>query len=345
MSHTLESAHGWLRENLADQADALDTDSDALASALAALGQQGLLGLKVSRLRGGEGWSGGDFLAWQRACARTSGVLAFLQAQHQSACAVASVSPNPLIQTHWLPLMASGQHTSGIAFSHLRRPGPVLAAARVTGGWRLDGTAPWVTGHGLFTDCTTAAAVPEQDGTLFVLHPLSEQPGLTVGPVLQLAAFSAANTVTLSFDDYFVPDDRVVAVAPADWVSAKDRLGVASQGMLALGCAYAAVDLLGDQRAGASLLAEVGGLQQELLALVDQGDRYEQALAVRARVITLMGRCAHAAVAAAAGSANLAGHPAQRIWREALVFTVLSQSPDVRRATLAALAETGVRNL
>jgi len=338
VSHTLESAHAWLRETLADQADALDTDSDALATALAALGQQGLLGLKVSRVRGGEGWTGGDFLAWQRACARTSGALAFLQAQHQSACAVASVSPNPLIQTHWLPLLASGQHTSGIAFSHLRRPGPVLAAARVTGGWRLEGTAPWVTGHDLFTDCTTAAAVPEQDGTLFVLHPFEEQPGLRVGPVLELAAFTAANTVTLTFDDYFVPDDRVVAIAPADWVSAKDRLGVASQGMLALGCAYGAADLLGGQGVGAALLEELGGLQAELLALVDDGDRYSQALGVRARVITLMGRCAHAAVAAAAGSANLAGHPAQRIWREALVFTVLSQSPDVRRATLDALA-------
>ncbi len=337
--HTLESAAAWLRQAIAPRAQALDTDTAALALALADLAQQGLLGLKVPEVRGGAGWSGPDFLAWQRAIARTSGALAFLQAQHQSACAVASVSPNPIVQSQWLPRLAAGRCTSGIAFSHLRRPGPVLAGVKVPGGWRLDGEAPWVTGHGLFSHCTTAAVVPEQDGTLFALHPFESGRGLTVGPVLALAALTAANTVTLTFDDVFIPDDRVVAVAPSDWVSAKDRRSVAAQGMLALGCAYGALDTLAGHQAQAALLDEAGRLQPALLALVDAVDRYDEALALRAQVIAFMGRCAHAAVARAAGSASLAGHPAQRIWREALVFTVLSQSPDVREATLDALSE------
>ncbi len=337
VNHSLESARAWLQATLTPRAQALDTQTEALSEALAALGREGLLGVRVPATHEGAEWSDTDLLAWQQACARSSGALAFLQAQHHSACAVVAASQDPAVKARWLPTLARGERTSGIAFSHLRRSEPALTARRVDGGWRLDGKAPWVTGHRLFTHCTTAAALSDQSGTLFVLHPFRADQGLTVGPVLALAALTAANTVTLTYADYFVPDDQVLALAPADWISAKDRQAVASQGMLALGCAWAAVDHLGDQPAANLLAAQLQHLETELLALVGCGERYADALTVRSRVIVAMGRCAHAAVVAAAGSANLAGHPTQRIWREALVFTVLSQTPDVRAATLDAL--------
>ena len=338
MRHSLETAQTWLQATLKPQAQALDTQPDALRKALDDLGGEGLLGVRVPEAHGGSEWAAGDVLTWQQVCARSSGVLAFLQAQHHSACAVLVASQNPVLQAHWLPRLASGERTSGIAFSHLRRPEPSLRAERVEGGWRLNGQAPWVTGHRLFTHCTTAATLSERGGTLFVLHPLADQPGLTIGPVLELAAFTAANTVTLTFDAYFVPDEQCVASAPSDWITTKDRQSVAAQGMLALGCAWAAVDALGEQQAASRLARQLRDLETELLGLVGRSDLYAEALATRGRVIQAMGRCAHAAVTAAAGSANLAGHPAQRIWREALVFTVLSQTSDVRAATLAALS-------
>lgn len=338
MSPDLAAGQAWLAEHIAPQAQALDGDTTALGRALAAAAGQGLLGLKVPRSAGGAGWSGPDFLEWQQACARASGVFAFLQAQHQSACAVAGDSPNPAVHDRWLPRLAAGAITSGIAFSHLRRPGTPLTARRVPGGWRLDGQAPWVTGAGLFTHCSTAAVAQPDGGTLFVLHPLVAGAGLTLGPVLDLAAFTPAGTVTLDFDDHRVANDQVLALAPADWVAAKDRLSVAAQGMFALGCARAALDVVGDHPPGPALTAGLDAVRTELLARVDDGEHYAQALSARGRAIAWMGRCAHAAVTASAGSANLAHHPAQRIWRECLVFTVLSQSPDVRAATLAALA-------
>ena len=151
-----------------------------------------------------------------------------------------------------------------------------------------------------------------------------------------------ATTVLISINWFVfiwaVANDQVLALAPADWVAAKDRLSVAAQGMFALGCARAALDVVGDHPPGPALTAGLDAVRTELLARVDDGEHYAQALSARGRAIAWMGRCAHAAVTASAGSANLAHHPAQRIWRECLVFTVLSQSPDVRAATLAALA-------
>jgi hypothetical protein len=157
--------------------------------------------------------------------------------------------------------------------------------------------------------------------------------------VLALAAFTAAQTASLHFDAYEVPEERCVAIAPSNWVHAKDRLSVAAQGMFALGCAQAALDLLVDNQAYPTLLAAHSRAQIALLGRVNDGEHYAEALAARAEAIALMARCAHAAVVASAGSANLATHAAQRCWREALVFTVLGQSADVRAATLDALAQ------
>lgn len=334
---TLDDAKAWLAEHVAPRAGELDRDHAALAGALDAMASAGLLGLKVPQAHGGLGWSAEDFRAWQQACARTSGILAFLQTQHQSACraAVGVGQGDP----DRLAALASGRFRSGIAFSHLRRPGPpALLARRTDGGWTLHGQAPWVTGWGLFDHLATAAVRDDDQRILFVMHPLAEAPGLAAGPVHELAAFTVANTVTLTFDGYRVDDDQVLVSAPAAWIAHRDRESVAAQGMFALGCADAGLDVAA-RGAGEppGLREKLDGLRGLLLDALGDASRFDEALGLRARAIVMMGRCAHAGVVASAGSANLADHPAQRVWREALMFTVLAQTREVRGATLEAL--------
>ena len=55
---------------------------------------------------------------------------------------------------------------------------------------------------------------------------------------------------------------------------------------------------------------------------------------LRAWAIELATRCAHAGVTVSSGAANLSTHSAQRIYREALVFTVSGQTPELMKATL-----------
>ena len=56
--------------------------------------------------------------------------------------------------------------------------------------------------------------------------------------------------------------------------------------------------------------------------------------------LAVAGRLAHAAMAAWSGRGASQQHAAQRVYREVLGFTVLSQTPAVRTATVTALVES-----
>ncbi len=64
---------------------------------------------------------------------------------------------------------------------------------------------------------------------------------------------------------------------------------------------------------------------------------HSQSLQLRVWAINLAGRCTNAAVTVSSGAANLQSHAAQRVYREAVVFTVSGQTTAVMEATLAQL--------
>ena len=66
-------------------------------------------------------------------------------------------------------------------------------------------------------------------------------------------------------------------------------------------------------------------------------------LHLRAWAIDLAVRCAHAAVTVSSGAANYSNHAAQRVYREALVFTVTGQTTAVMAATLALVVRSKVK--
>ncbi|MEQ8755064.1 MAG: acyl-CoA dehydrogenase family protein [Coleofasciculus sp. G1-WW12-02] len=67
------------------------------------------------------------------------------------------------------------------------------------------------------------------------------------------------------------------------------------------------------------------------------GKKRPQSLQLRAWAINLAGRCTNAAVTVSSGAANIQSHAAQRVYREAVVFTVSGQTTAVMEATLAQL--------
>ncbi|MEQ8462188.1 acyl-CoA dehydrogenase family protein [Coleofasciculus sp. E1-EBD-02] len=70
------------------------------------------------------------------------------------------------------------------------------------------------------------------------------------------------------------------------------------------------------------------------------GEKRPQSLQLRAWAINLAGRCTNAAVTVSSGAANLQSHAAQRVYREAVVFTVSGQTTAVMEATLAQLVHS-----
>ncbi|MHB2021619.1 MAG: acyl-CoA dehydrogenase family protein [Candidatus Xenobia bacterium] len=302
------------------------------------------------------------------------GVTAFTHAQHQSACRIIAEAPDETLRERQLPDLAAGRSWCAIAFAHLRRPGPpVLTAQPGPEGWRLNGTAPWVTGWGLMNQIVVAAALP--DGShLWVWSPLD---GLTATPPLQMCAMTASSTVQLTFDNWFVPRKHLLLHSDARRQRLQDRRNVLSGASLPLGCAAGAIRTLAETGRRRELKAAQDAAQhlQRELDLLRAAVRGHAAAApdslrstplpppraareaapasldappsppgedegapeTRVAAIDLARRAAHAAVAAASGSANLLTHPAQRLAREAMFYSVQAQTREILEATLALL--------
>lgn len=341
--------------------DAIDLDPKALGVALAGLGERNLLALKRPVAYGGPDVGEGEFRAFQEAIARFSGSLSFLQTQHQSAVSMIAKSSNGALRSEYLPGMANGERLVGIGFSQLRRAGPpIMRAEPVTGGWLLDGHVPWVTGAGFFPDFIVGAELPSGQA-LFVLLPL---PGphnnrgcavrdgdarIQATKPMRLAAMESARTVALDVTRWFVAEHRCVDIKPKDWIVTNDRINIALQGFFALGCARAGLDVLQSayqrrkkrflHEAWTALDSELVELRESMIAAqaASGEETTSEKLNLRAHAITLCVRCAHAAVTATGGAANALDHPAQRIYREALVYTVSAQTEPIMEATLARL--------
>jgi hypothetical protein len=332
----LDTHLAWLSAEIEPRAATLDTDTQALRRALDAAATAGLLGATAP---GPHAPDPADTFALRAAAARASGAFAFLLTQHWSAVGFAAHGGDDV----WVERLATGTARAGIAYAHLRRPGtPLIRATRTATGLHLQGTAPWMTGGGLFDHCVTAGRLP--DGRIVTAVHRLDHPGVRAGPPFAMAAFGATNTVRLDLDMEVTAAD-VLFDEDADWLERRDAAGAARGAAFIQGTAEAALELVEAAHAAGrpvpdatreTLATAVAGSRARLLAALD-GDPAE-GLAARADAIALASRVAHAAVLAWAGQANLADHAAQRVYREVLAYSVLALTPAVRTAALGTLA-------
>ena len=373
----LDTVKSFLESEVAPNANDIDSNPKALFSALRGLGNLDLLALRVPRSWGGREVSEVIFGDFQELIARYSGALAFLQTQHQGAAGMLVASSNIDLHSQYLPRLGSGEVLLGVGFSQLRRDGTLVVAASVEGGYRLHGMVPWVTGWGIFHEFIVAAVLPDGSAVFGVVPfgkeedrpqrhggatavrgfpPLRQvachggrggEGNIGFGEVGRLAAMSATNTVSAKLD-WFLPDENVVFVKPPGWIHEQDKKNVLKSTFLTTGCALAGLDIIeGEARrknlpfiydAWVSLQSELNDCRCRIrAALVDTSIDFQRKLDLRAWSIDLTTRIAHAAVTVSSGAANYMHHNAQRVYREALVFTVTGQTRDVMAATLKRL--------
>lgn len=354
MHPLLETAFDYLRNEIAPKANAIDRDVEALRQAL-----HGLCDLHVMALRrpieyGGPALSELEFRSFQEEVARASGSLAFLQTQHQSAVGMIAKSDNSDLKQRKLPVMADGQLLMGIGFSQLRRPGPpVLRATPLPAGYRLSGQMPWATGYRLFHEILVGATLDDGRAVFGVL-PFRDGDGIEFGPVMRLAAMESPQTVSATLEGAVLRDEEVCFIKPSGWIHENDLINITVQGFFAIGCARAGLDVMRralDKKPADFVESALGALTQEVddcrQAMVSAQDASnedtttDEKLRVRAWAIDLAVRCAHAGIAATSGAANSVDHDAQRVYREALVYTVSAQTSPIMRATLERLVARG----
>ena len=341
----LQAALKFFEDEIRPNAYAIDHDPKAMLSAFEGLKQHGFLALKRSEEFGGPALSEADFRTFQEAIARYSGALAFLQTQHHSAVSLISKQAGDALKKAYVPHMHDTK-TVGLGFSQLRRAGnPICRATQIDGGFRIDGFVPWITGKGYFNEYLIGATL-HNGQSLFGLMPFKNVKGQTLSKPMRLAAMEAAHTVTAQLDTYFLPNAKVAFVQDKDWIRANDAFNITLQGHFAIGCALAGIDIVRDngQKRGLSFLNRAANeLEKEIndcrQALIDsQRDLDEETapdrLKKRAWAITLMMRCAQAAVTSSSGAANTIDHPANRVLREAIVFSVSAQTMPIMEATI-----------
>jgi alkylation response protein AidB-like acyl-CoA dehydrogenase len=218
--------------------------------------------------------------------------------------------------------LATGQWRAGVAQAALR-PGPPSVRAHATPqGYRLSGTAPWVTGWRYIDVLRVAARTADGMLVWALVHAVASDT-LSVVP-MTLSAVNAADTVQLTLTDHLVPADRVLSCRP--FHPGEDPQVLRLNGFLALGLIRRCVELTGS----AALAAQ---LEQARIAL-DTGEDVPRA---RARASALAVRAAAAAMAAAGAAAMRPGHDAGRLLREAGFLLVFGSRPAIRQALLEEL--------
>ncbi len=346
MQSALDQALEFLRNVVRPRAQDIDQDPEVLGTVLNEMGAKGLMALKRPEAYGGPELDEPAFRRFQEESARASGSFAFCQTQHQSAVSMISKSDNDELKHAYLPHMADGTKQVGIGFSQLRRPGPPIMRAEPVGdGYRLDGSVPWVTGWSFYPEFLMGATLP--DGrAVFAVVPLISQEGIKISPPMKLAAMESAMTVAVEFSGYMVPAGQVAFIREPGWIANSDMINIALQGHFAIGCALAGLDVLEsvyEKRKEVFLSETLMSLRTELEACRTQTaeaqklageETTEDRLRVRAWAVDLAFRCSQAAIVCSSGGSNSLKHPAQRIYREALVYSVSAQTTAIMSATL-----------
>jgi alkylation response protein AidB-like acyl-CoA dehydrogenase len=231
-----------------------------------------------------------------------------------------------VLRDRWLASACQGRTRAGIALIGLIPGPPQLRAEPVAGGWRLEGTAPWVTGWGLIDLVQVVARGPD-DTVVTLVMDAAAQPGLAVTRQ-RLAAVDAAVTVRLGFEGVLIPPERFVDQAPFDPAVSVQPAALRLNGSLALGVARRCTRLLGPS----PLDEEVTACRDRLDAAL--GAAPGPMMLARAAASELALRAASAlTVRDGANSITVDQHP-QRLAREALFLLVFGSRPRIKTALL-----------
>jgi alkylation response protein AidB-like acyl-CoA dehydrogenase len=252
---------------------------------------------------------------------------AFVLIQHFRLVTTLAADGAPaVLRDRWLASACQGRTRAGIALIGLIPGPPQLRAEPVADGWRLEGTAPWVTGWGLIDLVQVVARGPD-DTVVTLVMDAAAQPGLAVTRQ-RLAAVDAAVTVRLGFEGVLIPPERFVDQAPFDPAVSVQPAALRLNGSLALGVARRCTRLLGPS----PLDEEVTACRDRLDAAL--GAAPGPMMLARAAASELALRAASAlTVRDGANSITVDQHP-QRLAREALFLLVFGSRPRIKTALL-----------
>jgi alkylation response protein AidB-like acyl-CoA dehydrogenase len=242
----------------------------------------------------------------------------FVFVQHHRAVRAVRDTANQSLRDDWLAPLCNGTKRAGIVLAGLRAGATQLMARQVEGGWLLDGNVPWVTGWGRI-DVLLAMARTGDGKVVRALIDATPGEHLRVQP-LRLIAANASGTAAVTFQELFVPAQRITSIE--DYVAPPaNEGGGRGNGSLPLGIARRCIALIGETP-----------LHQELADRRNQLDEAsdETMAAARAAAADLAMRAAASLVVTKGGSSLLLDQHAQRLACEAVFTLVFGTRPAIR---------------
>ena len=210
----------------------------------------------------------------------------------------------------------------GLGFSQLRREGnPMITATPIEGGYNIIGKVPWITGFDFFDVFMLGANLPDGREIRGII-PFTPSSQVRFSAPMKLGAMQSSNTVEAIFENYFLPSENVVSLAPAGAIHNNDKKVVIYPSFLVLGCA----------QAGLEIVKKVIRQRMQIY-----NGSFEDDLKLRVWAINLAQKCSKAALIVSSGAANYYHHPAQRVYKEARLFSVFAQTTDIMKASLEQL--------
>src|SRR4051812_45257516 len=232
----------------------------------------------------------------------------FVWTQHHTPVRTVRRGSNRELAERLLAPLLAGTMLAGVAYTHLRRPGPpAVTATRDGDGWRLDGEISWLTSWqlaDLFCVGAQVAGTDQEDLAIWMLLPLRDTAGVQAEP-LGLAAMAGTSTWRVRLGNVRVSSADVALVEPLSEGRATHAAKPAAVGPAVFGVTAETVrrlrergDALTDIVANA-LDEELRELRASAYALADNaadGGHMEQRLALRAQAHLLAVRATTALV-------------------------------------------------
>ncbi len=338
---SIESIHmASLEAALAAVAERTAREGPWRSGAFAALADSGMLAAFVAPAWGGTGL-GEQPITWAL-MAIAERCLTTALALTQWAAAVRIISGgDDGVRAAMLPALARGETPTTVGISHLttsrRHVGrPVLAATRTDAGWRLDGLCPWVTGADASATIVTGGITDDGSQRFFVVATGAE--GLTIDPPMTMLALTGSRTSVVRFEGV---QPTHVMLPPAGGA----RTGGLATTALAIGAARASAAVIAWEAMARptletvadDLMGEIDALAARLMGAARDGIDPADRDRLRADANGLVVRVAQAALTATKGAGFVAGHPVERLVREAMFFLVWSCPQAVADAFLCDL--------
>jgi len=246
-----EMARRFADEVVAPQARELDEREEFPTDIVKQMGELGFMGLPYPEKYGGAGM---DTLAYAIAVeeiARACGSTAITLAAHVSlGCGPVYGNGTEEQKQKYLVPMAKGEAIGAFGLTESNAgsdaAGTETRAAKVDGGWRVNGSKIYITNGSVAQYITFTARTDASKGTkgisAFIIE--TSAPGYRVGKREKKMGLHASDTVEVVFEDVFVPEANLVGEAAGGFSAFMRTLmgGRISIGALALGLAQGAYE-------------------------------------------------------------------------------------------------------